>query len=165
MPINNLNNTHLTDAQKESITSALSQLEAALEPLTVSLTPDERKRYGSVNELHKLLINKVRDYRRDSETLSDPETDWEEFERDYTSRTFLESIINRLNACGEKLSNAKILHDYDNYQTALDDYGFTSYKAGSNKPGFETKMNELKQFFTRSKTANPPLNEQSEPLK
>lgn len=165
MPINNLNNTHLTDAQKAAINTALLQLETALEPLTVSLTPDERRQYGSVNEMHKLLINKVRDYRRDSEGLSDPETDWDEFEKDFTSRSFLESIINRLNACGEKVTNAKILHDYDNYQSALDDYGYTSYKAGSNKPGYETKRNELKQFFSAKRNADGTFPKQEEPLK
>ena len=43
MSINNLNNTHLTAAQIDAINTALA-------PLTATLTPNERKTYGSVNE-------------------------------------------------------------------------------------------------------------------
>ena len=150
MPINNLNNAHLTEAQMNDIKTALTTLENALAPLTVTLTPEERKNYGSVNEQNKLLINKVWDYRQNSPHLSQPDLDWVEFEKDMTSRQFIENITHRVAAIDERLKNSKILHDYDNYQAALDDYAYTNYKAGSNAPGYETKMNELKQFFPRS---------------
>ena len=161
MPINNLNNAHLTEAQMNEIKTALSTLETALSALNVTLTPEERRTYGSVNEQHKLLINKVRDYHLTKANLSDPDNDWEEFEKDFQSRTFLEGIITSLSEMQQRMENAKILHDYDNYQAALDDYSYTSYRAGGNKPGYETKMNELKQFFTRTK----PTGENNEPSK
>ncbi len=162
MPINNLNNAHLTQAQITEIKTALTALETALAPLTVTLTPEERKSYGSVNEQNKLLINKVWDYRQNSANLSQPDLDWAEFENDIKSREFLESITHRVAALDERLRNAKILHDYDSYQAALDDYAYTTYKAGSNAPGYETKMNELKQFFPRSGkgTNTPPEGEE-----
>lgn len=118
--------------------------------LTITLTPDERSSYGSVNEQNKLLVNKVWDYRQSSPNLSLPDLDWTEFEMDYESRILMETIQNRLGALQERVKNTKILHDFDNYQSALDDYGYTVYKAGSQTPGYETKMNELKQFFARS---------------
>ena len=62
----------------------------------------------------------------------------------------MESLQNRIDALLERIKNSKILYDYDNYQSALDDYSYTSYKAGSQAPGYETKMNELKQFFNRA---------------
>ena len=150
MPINNLNNAHLTEAQMNEIKTALSTLETALSALNVTLTPEERRTYGSVNEQNKLLINKVWDYRQNSPHLSQPDLDWAEFENDLKSRQFIENITHRVAAIVERLRNSKILHDYDNYQAALDDYAYTNYKAGSNAPGYETKMNELKQFFPRS---------------
>ena len=73
-----------------------------------------------------------------------------EFEKDYNSRQVMENLQHRLDALAERIKNAKILHDYDNYQSALDDYAYTTYKAGSQAPGYETKMNEMKQFFNRS---------------
>ena len=142
MPINNLNNAHLTEAQMNDIKTALTTLENALAPLTVTLTPEERKNYGSVNEQNKLLINKVWDYRQNSEHLSQPDLDWAEFENDLKSRQFIENIGHRI--------------------AALDDYAYTSYKAGSNAAGYETKMNELKQFFPRSGKRPAPAPEGEE---
>lgn len=150
MPINNLNNVHLTEAQITAAKDALTQLEEAFALLNVTLTPDERSTYGSVNEQNKLLVNKVWDYRRNSPNLSVPDLDWDEFEKDYNSRLAMENFQYRLDALQERIKNAKILHDYDNYQSALDDYAYTSYKAGSQAPGYETKLTEMKQFFNRS---------------
>lgn len=163
MPINNLNNSHLTNVQVTEIQNAITALENALAMLTVTLTPEERRTYGSVNEQNKLLVNKVWDFRRDSPNLSVPDLDWDEFERDYASRQLMESIQNRLEALQERIKNTKILHDYDNYQSALEDYAYTSYKAGSQAPGYETKMNELKQFFARSGKGNNPITEGGNP--
>ncbi|GKT31357.1 hypothetical protein ADUPG1_001993, partial [Aduncisulcus paluster] len=70
---------------------------------------------------------------------------------DFNSRIVLEGIISRLENLLTGLSNAKILHDYDNYQAALDDYSYTNYKVGTSAPGYESKQNELKQFFSRTK--------------
>lgn len=163
MPINNLNNSHLTNAQVTEIQNAITALENALAMLTITLTPEERRTYGSVNEQNKLLVNKVWDFRRDSPNLSVPDLDWDEFERDYASRQLMESIQNRLGALQERIKNTKILHDYDNFQSALEDYAYTSYKAGSQAPGYETKMNELKQFFARSGKGNNPIVEGENP--
>ena len=162
MPINNLNNAHLTEAQMNEIKTALSTLETALSALNVTLTPEERRTYGSVNEQNKLLINKVWDYRQNSPNLSQPDLDWAEFENDLKSRQFIENITHRVAAIVERMKNSNILHDYDNYQAALDDYAYTNYKAGSNAPGYETKMNELKQFFPRSGKRPAPAPEVEE---
>lgn len=149
-------------ADENDIKTALTTLENALAPLTVTLTAEERKNYGSVNEQNKLLINKVWDYRQNSEHLSQPVLDWAEFENDLKSRQFIENIGHRVVALDERLKNSKILHDYDSYQAALDDYAYTSYKAGSNAAGYETKMNELKQFFPRSGKRSAPAPEGEE---
>lgn len=163
MPINNLNNNHLTNAQVTEILNAITALENALSMLTVTLTPEERQTYGSVNEQNKLLVNKVWDFRQSSPNLSLPDLDWSEFENDFVSRQLMESIQNRLGALQERIKNTKILHDYDNYQSALEDYAYTSYKAGFQAPGYETKMLELKQFFNRSGKGkqNPFPNEEN----
>lgn len=163
MPINNLNNNHLTNAQVTEILNAITALENALAMLTVTLTPEERQTYGSVNEQNKLLVNKVWDFRQSSPNLSLPDLDWSEFENDYQSRQLMESIQNRLGALQERIKNTKILHDYDNFQSALEDYAYTSYKAGSQAPGYETKMLELKQFFARSGKGKDPIVEGGNP--
>lgn len=147
MSINNLNNQHLTEEQITSINKAFAELEKALEPVNINLTAEDRNRYGRVNEQNKLFINKTRDYAQNQPTLRVPDVNWEEFERDFKSRTFLESIISRLKNLEDRCTNSKILYDFDNYQDALQDYAYTQYRANSQAVGYEQKYAEQKQFF------------------
>ena len=157
MPLTNLNSAHLTEAQVTAAQNALAELENALAIITVQLTPEDRQKYGSINEQNKLLVNKVKDFRQSNPNLSVSDVDWDEFDKDFASRNVFESLINRLNALVIKLQGAKILHDYDNYQAALDDYAYTTYRAATGADGYENKYNELKQFFGRTtKNFNPP---------
>ena len=52
----------------------------------------------------------------------------------------------------KSLNNNKIMHDYDCYQAALTDYDYSKYKVGTKVAGFETKVDELSQFFNRTGT-------------
>lgn len=159
MSITNLNNNHLSANQATAAQDAVTALENALSTINVSLTPDDRQKYGSINEQNKLLVNKVNDFHQNQPHLDTDQVDWNEFAEDYASRLLMENIINRISSLMTGLENAKILHDYDNYQASLTDYGYTSFMAGTGAPGFETKMNELKQFFVKpspkDKTADP----------
>ena len=160
MSITNLNNTHLTVAQVTDAQNALTQLETALQIINVNLSAEDRQKYGSINEQNKLFVNKIYDFYKSQPSLSSSDIDWEEFENDFNSRKNLEALILRLDSLSTKLKNAKTLHDYDNYQAALTDYAYTNYKAGSASPGFETKLNETKQFFSKtSKTTDIPPRE------
>lgn len=160
MPITNLNNTHLTAAQVTAINNALTNLETALASINTQLTPEERKQYGSINEQNKLLVNKVKDYNDNQPALSDASIAWPEFNADHTSRLQKETIINRLDSLVNRLKNSKTLHDYDNFQTALAEYAYTSFMAGRGNPAFETKYNELRQFFNRTGETLPEQSEE-----
>ncbi len=155
MPFTNFDSRHFSQAEKDNINDVFNQLEAALIPKSANLSPEERQQFGSINEQNKLLVNKVGDYQSSQPTLSSPDVDWAEFSNDADSRAYLENIQNRLNSLNEGVSNAKILHDHDNYQAALTDYDYTKYKMGTSAPGYETKYNELKQFFPRSTPPAP----------
>lgn len=156
MAITNLNNVHLSATEMNAVKDALTVLENALAKINVTLTSEDRQRYGSINEDNKLLVNKVNDYRQNQPNLSTTQVDWEEFEKDFTSRLNMENITSRLEILGNKIQNAKILHDYDNYQASLVDYGFTNFMAGTGAEGFETKMNDLKQFFVKTSPKDKP---------
>lgn len=151
MSISNLNNQHLSDEQIKAINDALTQLETAMQSLNINLTPEDRNKYGRVNEQNKLFINKVKDYATQQENLRTPDVDWEEFAKDFKSRSALENVISRLNNLSIRATNSKTLHDFDNYQDALSDYAYTQYRAGSKAVGFEEKHSDLKQFFARNK--------------
>lgn len=148
MPYDNLSNKHFDAPAKTAINNALTALEAAFAGKLANLSPEERQREGSVNEQNKLIINKVVDYRNNQPALCSPDVDWIEFAADNDSRAVLQGTILRLQGLIGGLTNAKILHDYDSYQNALLDYEFAKYKLSTQTPGFETKVDELKQFFT-----------------
>jgi activator of HSP90 ATPase len=152
MPFSNLISDHYTTEEKALVNKALASLEETLSSKLVNLSPEDRQKYGSVGEQNKLIVNKVRDYRINQPELSSDDVDWEEFLKDFESREFLQATIAKLENFVTKLNNNKILHDFDNYQASLTDYGFSQYKRGTNKPGFETKVNELAQFFSRTGT-------------
>ncbi len=152
MGLSNLNNLHLSSEQKEAVKQAVSQLEQQLAMLTINLTPEDRNKYGRVNEQNKLFINKVQRFADEQPNLRSFDVDWDEFFKDYESREFLEMLITRLEALATRATNAKVLHDFDNYQDALNDYAYTAFRAGSNAVGFEDKYDELKQFFVKKRT-------------
>ncbi|WP_282125585.1 hypothetical protein [Marinifilum flexuosum] len=152
--LKNLNSTHLSAEQIETINTNLGSLETTLSMIVSNLTGDERRKYGSISEQNKLLVNKVNDYAINQPALKSPDVDWDEFTKDFNSRTVLEGLIARLENLLTGINNAKTLHDYDNYQAALDDYAYANYKTGTSSPGFEAKQKELKQFFIRTKKAD-----------
>jgi len=151
-----LNNTHLTAAQVTAATTALAALETELAVININLSAEDRQRYGSINEQNKLLVNKTMDYHNIQPALQTPHINWVEFANDFTSRNNMEGMIARLESLITRLKNAKVLHDYDNYQAALDDYSYTNFMAGTATPGYETKLNEMKQFFGRTTASTTP---------
>lgn len=156
MGLTNLNNTHLSAAEATAAKDAVTQLETALSVITVNLLAADRQRYGSINEQNKLFVNKIQDYHKSQPQLQTAQVDWDEFDKDHSSRLLMENLIARLESLLTKLHNAKILHDYDNYQASLVEYGYTNFMAGSGVAGYETKLNDLKQFFGKSSTNSTP---------
>jgi hypothetical protein len=150
MPLKDLMQNQLTAANLTAINAALAQLESALLGKTVNLTPDERQRYGSINEQNKLLVNKTNDYRLSSPQFNAPQVDWTEFLSDFTTRATLEGFLQRLASLMEQISDTKILHDNDNYQQSLSQYSYISYLSTQNVPGTTSIKDDLSQFFPNS---------------
>jgi hypothetical protein len=143
--------------RKYTSISSLTTLENTLNSKFKNLSPEERVRFGSVHEQNKLFVNKVNDFRHSQAGLSSPDVDWEAFQEDVASREYLQSMIARLESLTQSLKNNKILHDYDCYHMALTDYDYTKYKVGTKQAGYEVKIKELSQFFTRSKSIPTPI--------
>lgn len=163
MTFTNFDSRHFTDAEKTSVNDLLNSLETELTPKLANLSADERQQYGSVNEQNKLIINKVKDYHESQPGLSSPDVDWVEFKDDFATREFLQLTIQRLQSLIDGLNNAKILHDWDNYQAALTDYDFAKYKAGTQAVGFNTKVSEIGQFFAGRPTGSVSAKSSEEP--
>ena len=154
MPLENLNGIHYTAAEKTAVGTSLTAIETALAIKFKNLSPDERTKFGSVQEQNKLIINKVKDFRTNQPTLSSPDIDWTEFQNDVDSRDFIQAVIARLESLAQSLNNNKIMLDYDCYQAALTDYDYSKYKSGTKVAGYEIKVAELSQFFNRTGTTN-----------
>lgn len=159
MGLTNLNSIHLSSAKIAAANDGIATLENAVAEITYNLSATDRKRYGSIHEQNKLFVNKVYDYNQSQANLSSPEVDWTEFNKDHSSRYAMESMISRLESIVTRLKNAKTLYDYDNYQSALVDYAYTAYKAGTSAPGFEDKFKDLQQFFMKNSTSSAPPEE------
>jgi hypothetical protein len=138
MPFTNFDSRHFSATEKTAVNAALAALETALTPKLANLSADERQQYGSVNEQNKLIINKVKDFRDSQPNLSSPDVDWTEFLNDHDTRSYLQTSIQRLQSIIDGLANAKILHDWDNYQASLTDYDFAKYKVSTNATGYQT---------------------------
>jgi len=154
MPFTNFDSRHFSDTEKTAVTTALASLELAVATKLANLTAPERQQYGSVNEQNKLIINKVKSYQETQPSLSSPDVDWTEFNSDFETREFIQNSMQRLQSLLDGLGNAKILHDYDNYQAALTDYDYAKYKASTSAVGFQTKVAELGQFFSGRPTGS-----------
>ena len=148
MSFTNFDSRHFSAAEKTAVNTALVSIELAFSEKLANLSPSERQQYGSVNEQNKLIINKVKTFNDTQPALSSPDVDWAEFNSDFDTREFLQTAVIRLQSLIDGLGNAKILHDYDNYQASLTDYDFAKYKASTSAVGFQTKVSELAQFFS-----------------
>lgn len=149
MPTNKLFGSQLDPVQTENCKSQLTYVQNLLLPYGQNLTPEERQRYGRINETNKLLVSKVREYHQTQPSLSSPDVNWAELEQSWSSRSGFEQIEALCTTVLEICSDARILHDYYLYQNALIDYNYTKYKAESSPAagGFSSKAGELKQFF------------------
>jgi hypothetical protein len=148
MSFTNFDSRHFSVIEKTAVNTALASIELAVSEKLANLSAAERQQYGSVNEQNKLIINKVKGFNDAQPALSSPDVDWVEFNNDFDTREFLQSTVLRLQSMIDGLGNAKILHDFDNYQAALTDYDFAKYKASTNAVGFQTKVAEIGQFFS-----------------
>lgn len=153
MPFYDILHQHFSPEELNTIDQSLEALAKVLKNKQRNLSPEERRRYGSIKEANKLFVNKVYDFYRAQPALCSPDVDWTEFIADYEDRHALEARITSIRSLLEMMENNKIMHDYDNYQNALMDYSYTQYKKDTDAVGYMTKYKELKQFFPRSGTA------------
>ena len=154
MPFTNFDRRHFATTEKPAVNNAVTAIETALATKFATVSAEERQQYGSVNEQNKLIINKVKDFRDSQPALSSPAVDWTEFANDFDTRTFIQATMQRLQSLLDGLNNAKILHDWDNYQASLTDYDYAKYKASTQAVGYQTKVSELAQFFTGGNTTS-----------
>ena len=158
MPTNKLFSAQLDPGQLQSCLNQLSIVRDILLTYTQNLTPEERQRYGSINEQNKLLVSKVMDYYKTEPSLSTPDIDWAAFEQSWASRVGFVQLETLCHTIIEICSDSRILHDYFLYQNALVDYDYSKYRAESTQSGagFNTKVEDIKQLFPNTGGSHHP---------
>ena len=152
MPLKDLIQNVLSTAELNDINKSLNSIQTIIAGKMVNLTPEERQKYGSINELNKLMVNKVNDVHTSHPQFDSAKVNWDEFTADFAIRLTLEKIISRLQSLSEQFDDTKILHDNDNYQQALAQYSYISFLSDQNEPGITTVKEDIAQFFNRTGT-------------
>jgi hypothetical protein len=150
MPLKDLIQNQLSVGDLDNINKALDNIQSIIAGKMVNLTPDERQKYGSINEQNKLMVNKVNDVHNSHPQFDSVKVDWAEFSSDFAIRGTLEKIISCLQSLSEQFDDTQILHDNDNYQQALAQYSYISYLSDQNEPGITTVKEDIAQFFNRT---------------
>lgn len=148
MSITNINNDHFSFEQKKTINEAWTKIMEVLTTKTRNLTPKERKKYGSINEENKLVVQKVLEYKENQPHLCSPDVDYEELQADWSDRMFLAGFLSRMAEGSNIINNVRITHDYDAFNNARVDYKHCKYKMETEPgAGFESKYKDLLYFF------------------
>jgi hypothetical protein len=157
MPFQNRINQHLTPAQRTQLFGLIEQIENLLQPHLHNLSAEENRKLGHISERNMLLVNKVNDYHRSQPALQSPDVDWAEFEADMQSRTTYKQATARLQALTKAMTETRRLHDHDVFKNATIDYHYAKYKDRTDPGvGYDSKVEELKQFFPDGKNRSIP---------
>ena len=113
----------------------------------MNLTPEQRSQYGSINEENKLLVNKVKDTESAFPEFHPAFLDLAEFETDFASRQQIETRAEQLASLSEKLSDTKILLDFDNYNYAVSYYRYIKMLSTQEVPGSTSVYENLRQVY------------------
>lgn len=136
---------------KAQIDGVLQQFNSLIERRTEAMTPNDRRRYGSVKEKNKLFIKKVKELMSVYPHLMTPGLDWANFDAEYDEREYVSQLILRVEGMLYELQTIKIALDNNNYGISLLDYAYTDILNERGEPGITQKISELAQFFPRPK--------------
>ncbi len=143
----------LTVQDLQQLEQLLATIDGLVTNRTINLNNEERRKYGSVNETNKLIINKVADMIDTYPALIPPRLDVAQFKHDQEMRLTLERRIDKMQTLTYLLECAKIAYDYNNYHDALKFYNYVNFIADNENDSTALQVQEeLKSFFTKTKT-------------
>ncbi len=147
MSKNNLISVSFTDEELSTLDNALLQIKNVLAGKTVNLTPEEKRLYSKISEENKLIVNKVADVEANYPEHHPPFLNKEEFDRDYKTRTQIESRIAKMQSILEELTDTKTLLDHDNYTYSVAYYRYVKMLSTQDIPGVTSIYEDLKKVY------------------
>lgn len=152
MPTNDLIKVVFTPEERDAVNQGLQAVSDIINAKAPVLSNDDRRKYGSVADRNKLVINKAKTYLEQFPQFKPVNFDETEFANDYESRAGVESFMLTIADLERKLTDIKILLDHDNYQDALAFYRSVRYNAQEKVASAIPIYNDLKQYFTHSES-------------
>lgn len=144
----------IVGAHKTTIEDLLTNLEGAVNPNAPVLDTEGRRKYGiGGGNVIRLLIDDVATLAKTQPQLCSTLIDWNEFNTDNMASNTLKEWISRLNAIVYKLESAKMMHDYDNYNDAIDQYAHLQYLSRNNVQGANEAYSQLRSHFKKTRAS------------
>ena len=149
----------LVKDHKTDIETNLTALENLINPNTPVLTSEERSFYGKGGgDSNKLLVDDTKTLSQTQPQLNSPLIDWTEFNSDNAAASICKNWIDRIESIAYKLESARMMHDYDNYMDAIDQYSHLDYISRNNVQGAAEAHSQLKVHFKRAKAKTKDTN-------
>lgn len=155
----NMISIELLAATVQQIQSAFETIEQLLDGHVVNISPEDRQRYGSIDEQAKLFIFKAHDFYRAKGQLLPSYFDTVEYEKDFEGRKLFERFEQKAVELQEKIRDTRTLLDYDTLQYSYSLYRHLKNMSQEDIPGIDFWLEEMSQFFKRS--TNNGLEQQS----
>ncbi|MFA8435693.1 MAG: hypothetical protein ACEPOZ_14330 [Marinifilaceae bacterium] len=151
MKKNNLIQVTFSTEELETCKNHIEGLDQFASKNTPNLSNEDRRNFGSITQNNKLLIEKIKSLMEQYPERVPPFVDSKEFNKDYQARKQIEEILLQLDIIKRKLTDTKILLDYDNFQDALAFYRSIRYFASEYQNGAIPLYEQLKQYFPHRK--------------
>lgn len=126
----NIASNHLTHEQWGAVDEAITQLNAALEPVLVALGAEERKRLVKMGDGSEAFVRKSLDVFTENLDLLPRNFDLEEMRRDMASHDALHTRTVRLTQLMEKMRHTDTALGSDAMRAALRGYDFIKSAKG-----------------------------------
>ena len=147
MALENLISIEFTQQEKDTLNTALGNIENVLKNKVINLTPEERQQYGRIANKTEDWIRKIKEYMDKYPDFVPRYVDSKEYSKDFQSRKDIEPVLKRLAILTEKLDDTQKLISSDLYQNAISFYRNVKLSAQENVPGSSTVYKDLQAQF------------------
>ncbi|MEK7310283.1 MAG: hypothetical protein AAB038_05645 [Planctomycetota bacterium] len=156
MALDNLITVSFTPAELAAFDTALAAIETLLQGKVINLTPDERRRYGSISNEMTQWVQKCRGYMTQLPAIVPNYINLSELDADMTARRDLMPRLMRAKSILESIDDTAVLLGSDVLTNCLAFYRSVKAAAKANVPGSTTIHQDLAQQFQARRSSAPP---------
>jgi hypothetical protein len=156
MALDNLISVSFTPAELAALDTAFTAIETTLQGKVINLTPDERRRYGSISNEMTPWMDKCRGYMAQLPGIVPNYIDQAELDADMQARRDLIPRLMRAKSILESIDDTAVLLGSDVLTNCLAFYRSVKAAAKANVPGSTTVHQDLAQQFHGRRSPAPP---------